>query len=180
MNNNKLFAFITVLICISSGLIGCSSPASKDGIVAHDILNIKHHPNTVLVKAQGGSETGAMDSSNISNKDFAQAIEESIIESKLFTRVIHGEGSDYLLNVTIVSMSKPMFGASFTVSMEAAWSLSDAASKEAVLRKSIKSSHTVTMGQALIGTTRLRLAVEGAARKNIQLGLEAISELQLK
>jgi hypothetical protein len=45
--------------------------------------------------------------------------------------------------------------------------------------QSIKSSHTATMGQAFAGVTRLRLAVEGAARENIQLGLMAISRLQL-
>ena len=121
-----------------------------------------------------------MDSSNVSNSDFSKAIEESIIENSLFTQVIHSNGSDYLLNVTIVSLSKPIFGASFTVSMEAAWSLSEPITKKVLMRESIKSSHTATMGEAFIGVTRLRLAVEGATRKNIQKGLMAISRLQLE
>ncbi len=76
-------------------------------------------------------------------------------------------------------MSKPMFGASFTVNMEAAWSLSEQKTKKVVMRDSIKSSNTATMGQAFVGVTRLRLAVEGAVRKNIRLGLMGVSKLKL-
>jgi hypothetical protein len=37
-----------------------------------------------------------------------------------------------------------------------------------LLRKVIKTSGTATMGEAFVGVTRLRLAVEAAARSNIQ------------
>lgn len=175
----NVFVFIALLVSAASGLSGCASPASTDAIIIHDIPGIKQHQKTVAIRTQGGSDTSAMGSSNISNSDFAKAIEESIIENKLFTQVIHGEGSDYLLNVTIVSISKPSFGANFTVSMEAAWSLSDRKTQKVVMRESIKSSDTATMGEAFVGVTRLRLAVEGAAHENVQLGLMAISRLQL-
>jgi len=63
--------------------------------------------------------------------------------------------------------------------MEAAWSLSEQKTKKVVMRDSIESSHTATMGQAFVGVTRLRLAVEGAVRENIRQGLMGISRLQL-
>lgn len=179
MNRNKAFVLIALVVSIVMALSGCASPVSKDAVVAHSIPITKQHQKSVSIKTQGGSETGAMDSSNISNSDLAKAIEESIVENGLFTQVIHGADSDYLLNVTIVNMSKPMFGASFTVSMEAAWSLSEQKTKKVVMRDSIKSSHTATMGQAFVGVTRLRLAVEGAVRENIRLGLTGVSKLQL-
>lgn len=178
MTNNKFFVLLLLLasICLSS----CASPASKDALIAHDIQKVQHHRKTVAINTQGGSETGALDSSNVSNSDFSKAIEESIIENGVFTQVIHGNEADYLLNVTIVSMSKPLFGGSFTVDMEAAWSLSDLKTKNYVTRESIKSSHTATMGEAFVGVTRLRLAVEGAVRKNIEQGILAISQLHLE
>ena len=175
----NMFLPIVFLVIVSCGLLGCASPAQKDAMLIQDIPVIQQHQKTVTVKTQGGSETGAMDSSNISNSDFAKAIEESIIENGLFTQVIHDNGSDYVLNVTIVHISKPLFGGSFTVDMEAAWSLLDSTTKNVIMRESIRSSHTATMGQAFAGVTRLRLAVEGAARYNIKQGLMAISKLKL-
>ncbi len=179
MKNDRVFVLL-IFASIAIGLSGCASPASKDALIAHDIQKIKHHRKTVAITTQGGSETGAMDSSNVSNNDFAEAIEESIIENGLFTQVIHDNGSDYLLNVTIINMSKPLFGGSFTVSMEAAWSLSDPITQKFVMRESVKSSRTVTMGEAFIGVTRLRLAVEGAVRENIRQGIMAISKLNVE
>ena len=51
---------------------------------------------------------------------------------------------------------------------------------DVVMRKSVKSSYKVTMGQAFSVVSRLRLAVEGASRENIRLGIQEISALQLK
>jgi hypothetical protein len=179
MNRNIALLSVTLTAVIVLALSGCASPASKDSVVVHSIPIAKQHQRTVSITTQGGSETSAMDSSNVSNSDFAKAIEESILENRLFTQVIHGPGADYLLNVTIVNMSKPVFGASFTVTMEAAWSLVEKSTNKVVMRDSIRSSHTATMGQAFVGVTRLRLALEGAVRENIRLGLMAISKLQL-
>jgi len=180
MTNNKSFILLLLLVGIAIGLSGCASPASKDAMIAHDIPIVQHHRKTVAISTQGGSDTGALDSSNVSNSDFAKSIEESVIENGLFTRVIHDNGSDYLLNVTIINMSKPVFGGNLTVSMEAAWSLSDPITKKFVMRESIKSSHTATMGEAFAGVTRLRLAVEGAVRENIRQGIMAISKLNIE
>lgn len=179
MENNKLSVPFLLLFGMAILLSGCASPASKDALVAHQIPDIQHHQKTVAITSQGGRETGAMDSSNVSNSDFKQAIAESVIENGLFTQVINDGGSDYLLNVAIINMSKPLFGGNFTVTMEVAWSLSDATTKQYLMRKAIKSSHTATMGDAFAGVTRLRLALEGAVRENIRQGIIALSELNL-
>jgi hypothetical protein len=71
-----------------------------------------------------------------------------------------------------------MFGGSFTVKMEAGWTLKRA-SGATVWQESIKSEHTATMGDAMVGVTRLRLATEGAARNNIATGLAKIGQLNL-
>ncbi len=179
MRKNNKYVFTAALIGIVALLSGCASPASKEAVVAHGIAIDMQHQKTVSIVTSGGNETGALDTPNISNEDLAAAIEESITENKLFTQVIHGGESDYLLSVTIISMAKPLFGASFTVRMEAAWSLSNQKTGEVVMREPITSSYTATMGQALVAVTRLRLAVEGAVRENIKEGLTKISRLQL-
>lgn len=180
MRRNKSLISLAVLIGLVALLSGCASPASKEAVVAHGVSIDRQHQGTVSIVTNGGNETGALDAPSISNEDLAAAIEESITENRLFTQVIHGGGSDYLLSVTIVNMSRPMFGASFTVRMEAAWSLSEQKTNKVVMRESITSSYTATMGQALVAVTRLRLAVEGAVRENIKEGLLRISRLELE
>ncbi len=47
------------------------------------------------------------------------------------------------------------------------------------MRESIKSSYAATTGDAFAAVTRIRLAVEGAAKNNIRDGLQKIAELPL-
>jgi len=182
MNKNGivLLASIALLIVAISGLSGCSSPANMKAMTSGTIPGMQRHKYTVTIRTQGGNETGTIDVPSISNNDFAEAIEKSIIENSLFTKVIHGSDSDYFLNATIINISTPSFGASMTVSMETAWSLRNTRSRHVVMRESIKSSYTAGAFAAFAGVTRVRLAVEGAARENIRLGLIAISKLQLE
>lgn len=168
-----------VVLAAAAALGGCASPASREGMAVQQTQLVKHHPYAVGVQVQGGNDTSALDSSNIAAADFKAALEDSIKNSKLFTAVVPGKDGDYELSVVITRIDKPLFGASFTVDLEAGWSLVKVSDRSVVLRKSITSSHTATMGDSLVGVTRLRLAVEGAARDNIDKGLKTIAELNL-
>lgn len=175
--NRKLFVYICLTLL---GLLsGCASPVSKDAVTVRDIAPVNRHQQAVSVTTRGGNETTALGSSSISDSAFAQAIEESILKNEIFTSVVNAENADYLLNVTIVEMSKPTIGFNFTVKMEAAWSLVNAETREVKLRKSISTEYTATMGEAVVGVTRLRLAVEGAVKENIRKGLAEVSTLEL-
>lgn len=166
-------------ILLSTGLSGCSSPANREAMTPQNLVVSKQYPYSVRVKTSGGMETGAMDSSNISDADLKLAIEDAISQSKLFKSIVQGSDGNYELSVRVVSLSKPVFGTTFTVDMEGAWSMIKVSDKSVVLRKSIKSSGTATMGDAFAAVTRLRLAVESAAKDNIAQGLKAIGELNL-
>lgn len=160
-------------------LAGCSSPASREAMAPQAVAVSKHHPYSLHVQTAGGSETGALDSSNIADADLKAAIEDAVVQSKLFKSVVQGSGGDYELIVRVTSLSKPVFGGTFTVEMETAWSLTKLADRSVAMRKSVKSTGTATMGDAFAAVTRLRLAVEAAARDNISQGLKAVGELNL-
>jgi hypothetical protein len=85
-------------------------------------------------------------------------------------------GGDYRLNVAVVNVDQPSFGLSFTVKMEAAWSLKKA-DGSVVMQETIKSEGTATATDAFVGTERLRLATEAAARNNIAAALAKIGKL---
>jgi hypothetical protein len=169
---------IAAIVASVALLAGCAAPASRESMAVPAVA-VKKFPYTVTVDTAGGADTGAMDSSNISNADLKAAIESSISQSGLFKSVIQGKGGDYDLTVTVTQLTKPMFGASFTVSMEAGWVLTKASDKSILLRKVVKASYTGGAFDSLVGVTRLRLAVEGAARNNITQGMQAIAELNL-
>lgn len=161
------------------GLTGCASSANKDAMVASDVQIAKKHDRSVTVRTGGGAETTAMDSSNVADADLKAAIEESIVKTQVFKSVLQGKDSDYDLAVSIVKLEKPVFGLTFTVNMEATWVLVKQSDKSVVLKKSVQSTSTATFSDAAAAVTRLRLAVEGAAKRNIEQGLQAIAGLSL-
>lgn len=171
--------FVLLLSGAVMALTGCASPANREAMQSAPVASTHKSIHTVVVNTSGGGETGAMDSSNIADADLKAAIESSITHSGVFANIVQGAGADYDLSVTVIRLSKPLMGFSMTVTMESAWSLVKSSDKSVVLRKPITSTFTAGMGDALAGVTRLRMAVEGAARENIAQGLNAIAELKL-
>lgn len=174
LNRGLLLASVIAVI-----LTGCASPADRSAMTPQNLNIAKHHPYSLQVQTGGGSGTGAMDSSNISDADLKAAIEDAVTQSKLFKTVIQGGGGDYELQVSVTSLSKPMFGGTFTVELETAWTLTKLSNRSVTWRKAVQSSGTATMGDAFAGVTRLRMAVEKAASANISQGLQAIAGLNL-
>jgi hypothetical protein len=159
---------------------GCATPADQKAMtVAAPVAAGKQHPASVAVTTSGGAGTGAMESSNISNADLQAAIESSIQQQKLFREVVKGKSGDYDLSVSVIQLSKPSFGLTFTVDLEAGWTLTRASDRKVMYRQSLTSSGTAGVGEAFAGVVRLRLAVEKAAQANIAQGLKAIAALDL-
>src|SRR6266581_4854462 len=166
-----------LIVAAVLGLEGCASTATREAMSVGTRAT-KSYPYSISVQTRGGTETGAMTGSTISNEELKGALESSIIESKLFKSVAQGGNGDYELMIVVTQLTKPVFGASFTVDLETGWSLVKTSDKSVVMRKVIKSSSTATLDDAIVGATRMRLAVEGAARKNIAQGLQAIAALR--
>jgi hypothetical protein len=163
------------------GLGGCASPAVSTAMVATPRASVKSHAGTVSINVTGGSETSKAGASQISDRDFAAALEQSIRESALFAGIASSaEPGTYHLEVAIVRVQQPMFGLNMTVTVETAWTLSRAADKSVLWRRAITTSHTAKAGEAFAGVKRLRLANEGAARENIREAITQMSALSLE
>lgn len=172
----RLGCLTSLVLALLSG--GCATASKPTAMVADAAPVANRHNAAVVVDVTGGAETSSLGASNISNRDFAQAIESSLTQSGLFSRVA-AEGGDYRLNAQIVRLDRPMFGASFTVNLEVTWRLFRTGNPEAIWEKAISSSFTATMGDAFAGVTRLRLANEGAARANIKDAIAQLGALTL-
>lgn len=165
-------------LAIAMLLGGCATPAAQQGMAAPVTAAARQHPHAVSVAVSGGSETGALDSSNIGNAELKAAIEQSIAASGLFKAVLQGE-APYALSASIVQLRKPLFGGTFTAELEVGWTLLRGADRTIVWRKVLPSQGTATMGDSLVGVTRLRLAVERAAQDNIRQALAELAALSL-
>jgi hypothetical protein len=180
MNFSSTLRLLCVLaLCATSAVItGCATATKPDAMVPTVAVAGRQHPQTASVAVVGGSETSALGKSQISSEAFQQAIVAAIEKNKTFSSVVKGAGGDYRLTVAVVGLDQPSFGFSFTVKMEAAWSLKKADGTVA-LQESITSEGTAGATDAFAGVERLRLATEAAARNNIAAGLARIGALRL-
>jgi hypothetical protein len=166
-----------VALCAAAAVAaGCATAIKPEALVPATLSEGTHHPQTVGVSVGGGSRTDALGKSQISNEALTEALVSSIEKNKTFSSVLKGANGDYRLNVTVVNVDQPSFGFSFTVKMDAAWSLKKA-DGTVVMQEVIKSEGTAGATDAFAGTERLRLATEAAARNNISAGLARLGKL---
>jgi hypothetical protein len=158
-------------------LSGCATPVKSDKMVVVAAAPVHQSRESVAVTVLGGSETSATGSAQISDQGFAQALRESIEKSKLFAEV--SDNGAYKLQAFIKRLSQPSIGFDMTATLEAGYTLMDTRTGQAVLRKNIVTDNAAAVGGALIGMDRVRLAIGGAVRKNIEQFITETSRLRL-
>jgi hypothetical protein len=164
---------------ITAVLAGCAPTIGPQAITPLGPSVVRQHEGTVAVEVYGGRPTGAGDLPQVSNEAFAEAIATAIHNGGVFRDVLPATAATYVLRVNIASLQQPIWGGAFTVKMETGWQLENVATRQVLWRKGILSSHTVTVGEAFVGATRVKLATEGAARDNVRQGVEWLSQLEL-
>lgn len=161
-------------------LAGCGGTAQHASMTSEPgTIAIAHrHAVSVRVVTLGGNETAGGGQSWIDDAELKQAVESSIRQSGLFSGVVDS-GEDFLLTVTVINANRPVVGFSVTVGLELGWALERVKDHNVVWREALKTEHTAPMGAGFAFETRVRLALENAAKKNISQGLERISALNL-
>jgi hypothetical protein len=159
---------------------GCASAAKPEAMIAQIHLPIHKSPSNVVVSVIGGRETSALGKSEIADEDFSHALRQSIEQSGLFAQALKDGSAEYLLQAFIAQINQPFFGGSMTVSMEVNYSLTRTEPKQVVWQKAVYSTYTAQIGEAFVAATRLQLANEGAARKNIEQAIQEMSQLRLE
>ena len=104
---------------------------------------------------------------------------ESILVSGIFTNVDNSVNAPYLLDVKLNQISNPLFGMSFTIEIQAVWTLFLNSNRKVLMKEVIDSSYTGGAEGGYLGASRVRAAREGSARENIRLGIEKLIKLEL-
>jgi hypothetical protein len=78
-----------------------------------------------------------------------------------------------------VKLEQPLVGYDMTVTATVSYELKDLQSGKVLWSDTVVTPHTATVSDAFVGITRLRLANEGAVRKNIATLLQRIAGAKL-
>lgn len=148
----------SALFCLLASCAGSMDTAALSP--AHATASRRTGQPVNAAVSGGGARSSVL--ATVSNEDFKQALEFSLVQSGLFKCAGNG---GYQVEATILSVEQPLVGISMRVNMEVGYVLKRGAAT--VWRKSIKSSYSVPLGEAFVGAVRVRKATEGAARENI-------------
>ena len=85
--------------------------------------------------------------------------------------------SRFKVRVTLLELDQPFAGIDMTVTAKVRYVVVDAKSGAELLTEVIVTPYTAHLGDALAGSKRLRLANEGAARKNIAGFIEKVNAM---
>jgi len=177
MNKRGCLQLFTVFIALF-GLQGCAL-FDKEEMTVLDFDSNKSHPYSLSVNIGTGNEESDVGLRPIPREDLKFAIEKSISTGHVFERVISGDGGDYLLNVTVFTLEQPVSEYQITtVKLVAGWTLKKAGGS-VVWQKLISSEYTSGPLAALTYIACLRIANDGAIRKNIKQGMVQMAGLML-
>jgi hypothetical protein len=133
------------------------------------------HAGTLGLNVEGGWALAGQ----ITNEQFAQAVEASLVAAKSFSRLVAIGEAVYRLDVVLGDLRQPPGGFNMTTEMTVLWSLSRVDSRETVWQELVASTYTARVGDAFAGAVRLRVSAEGAARANIRQALELLANADL-
>jgi hypothetical protein len=173
--------FLVVLLIWASLLLlaGCATGAKTVNMTPTKLYVTSQHPYSVSTAVSGGEDTNALSHSKISDVAFRGALEAAIRNSCVFSQIVPINGADYHLEVVITNLGQPMAGFNMTVVLTTNWKLTKAGSSQPIWQDFIATKHTATVGDNVVAVERLRVANEGAARKNIEEGIRCLSALSL-
>lgn len=112
-----------------------------------------------------------LDKTKIDNASFKTALEGSLRSAGLLAP---SKASRYYVVATLLTLDQPEAGIDMTVASKVRYKIIDSRTGGSVFEEEIVGVYTAHLGDATIGTKRLRLATEGAARKSIEAFVEKL------
>lgn len=176
----SILQLIAISLCAVASLLlstGCTSPAQSKAMTPTGFKVASQHPVSVIVHTEGGANTmSGMPA--ISASDFRDSLVAAINESRGFSSVRNQPPADYRLLVSVVS-TKGHGAATVHITQSTRWQFTRLSDNSVLFNEFISTDGQATMGEAIVGATRARKALERAGQENIKQGLTKLSELDL-
>jgi len=99
----------------------------------------------------------------------------------VFSGTDNSNDAPYFLSIRVIKVETPSFSMRMTVSMNAIWSLYRTAENIELLHENIYSTYTGGVFEGGIsGANRVRVAMEGAERENIRIGIGMLESVDFE
>jgi hypothetical protein len=171
----------TILVVLSAAVLaGCATPAAVEKM-AVSLPITQTNPalkNSVgVADVTGGRETNPMWTSQVSSDAFRRALEQSLENAGMFSKIV--AGSKYQLTADLTRLDQPVLGFDMTVTSTVRYALIETQTRKELYARVIQIGYTASMSDAFIGSQRLKLANEGAVKANIQAFINDLVALKL-
>ncbi len=195
---------LVLIVVVISALVFCSPIAASEGTAAEGVVAEGAAVEGALLAESGRpgpvglGVSGA--TAGITTDYFEETVTEALIASNIFSEVDDSSSSEvimrmmrvdgvfgspeitentpYFLSIRVVKIDTPSFSVRMHVSMDVIWILYRTADKTEIFRESISSTYTGGMFEGgVAGANRVRVALEGAARENIRIGVEKLAAI---
>jgi hypothetical protein len=171
----KILSIVSISV-----LAGCATPAAVEQM-AVSLPVVQTNPTfksaVSVAEVTGGKETNALWTSQVSSDGFKRALEQSLENAGMFSKIV--AGSKYQLTADLTRLDQPLLGFDMTVSSTVRYSLLETQTRKEIYSRVIQVSYTATVSDAFMGTQRLKLANEGAVKSNIEAFIKDLIALKL-
>lgn len=177
-----------LLLAACTALTGCGTPseALTMSIGAADALQLRTWVPQALRQAievgpvQGGQATDRWWGSKISSEAMQQALDDTLRSVDLLA-VAPGQGARFQLGTRLLKLEQPKVAADLKVTLAIEYLLVETATGKPVYQRTIHTTHTAELGQALLSQPeRTRLANEGAVRQSLVTLLRDLMALRIE
>jgi hypothetical protein len=163
--------------CLLALVAGCASPAEVENMIVippeiRDPIDLSLKNAVCVNQVTGGEETNPLWTSEVDNPSFRSALTSSLMNHGLVAT--ETSGCAYDLNANLLGLAQPGFGFDMEVTAHVNYEVLHHASDDPYFLESVSTAYTATVGDAFAGIKRLRLANEGAVKKNIEEFIRAL------
>lgn len=170
----RKLAVAGVALAMVAGLGACASSSRPEAMTVLPSTVQAAQPQDFayrglkIVNVNGGTGTNPLWTSQVSNQDFRIALEASLRVANYL-----GSEANAPLSVTasLVDLKQPFAGLDMSVISTVRYSVSNG-DGNLVYDETVSATGTARMGEAFVGTERLRLANEYSIRENIRSFIE--------
>lgn len=157
-----------VAVASLMGLAACASASRPEAMtlsatpgLTASAGDLGYHSVTSVI-VSGGHETNPIGGSDVSNADFKTALENSLAAAGY----MGSDGRPMVVTANVVELNQPVMGLDFSVTSRIQYSVTS--DGRVVFNDLVAATATATMGEALLGDERLRLANEKSIKENIK------------
>ena len=173
----RLEQLIVLFTIGSTLLVGCASApqAENMAIWPGDLTRVQVGENlkdgVVVKEVLGGKETSSAGKPELGNRELKEALTRSFRRVHILSP---NETGKYYVSAKVIHVDR----VTSLVTTAIQYIVVESSSKKEIYNKVIRAMHHSTVGDALWGLKRLRLAIEGATKKNITMFVRELSELK--